>query len=122
MHNRDRKSEESSESRTDSTNKHGHAERESSPHGNSQQFKVFCTMIVSEMSVRWFANERTVQYDNGACHFKEMGTNRTVAISGSYFAMDISRDEFEKYTASESNAKDLIDMIFDNKDECEDCD
>lgn len=79
-------------------------------------------MISNDAGLRWFASERSVHYEHGVVHFREIDTNRSVSLGGNFIVTDLSREEFDEYAKQDENFRRLTELIDSDDDQCDECD
>jgi hypothetical protein len=92
---------------------HGHG------HG-SPSFHSFCTLIMNEMGLFWFASTESVSFMSEVVHFKELSSGRRVSLSAtSLIVVEINKEEYEEFSRRQGVSVDIIQRFFGSDPGCQ---
>lgn len=100
------------------SNKHKHDDEKKEP---------YALGIITDWAGRWFADPKTLGGNAGIVRFEEMGSKRTIFLSGSFIGIGLTQEEYEKQKDKLDSCVGDLEKILSNRimmkseEDCEDC-
>ena len=98
---------------------------------SNEAFQSYCTMIISEAGMRWFAYDYDILCEGGSLTFRDIKDKRKIVLSKGFTTLEISKEEYEEYQDALGASSDQdqlpidgsewIDFMLGFDEDCEEC-